>query len=112
MKIKGRPHLEVLRADSDPNLVSITATCECGTVTEFHADAVAFQDWARGKGFVQDIPRLTDSRREMILSGTCDPCWDKLFKFDDFDDEDGDDEPEGDDSLRGGFDGNDDGKLS
>lgn len=45
-------------------------------------------DWLSGSGFVQDIlSYLTAGERELLLSGTCSGCFDKLFS-DDVDNDD------------------------
>lgn len=39
----------------------------------------AFWKWHHGKGLVQDIPNLSVSEREMLLSGMNDEDWQKTF---------------------------------
>ena len=37
-------------------------------------------DWMSGQGFIQDILYyLTDGERELLISNTCNLCFDKLF---------------------------------
>ena len=37
-------------------------------------------DWLSGSMYIQDaMPYLTNGERELLLSGTCDVCFDKLF---------------------------------
>ena len=52
----------------------------CGqvhNVTVEHADLLR---WNARQGHIQDIfPYLSPAERELILSGICDSCWDKLF---------------------------------
>lgn len=41
------------------------------------------QDWKKGKGYIQDIlSDLSDSERELLISGTCGTCFDKMFNSD------------------------------
>lgn len=46
------------------------------TITIPQAD---YRAWHNGK-YIQDaFPYLTDGQRELMLSNTCDTCWDKFF---------------------------------
>jgi hypothetical protein len=37
-------------------------------------------NWLSGSGFIQDIMSyLTDGERELLISGTCSTCFDKIF---------------------------------
>lgn len=37
-------------------------------------------DWLAGKDFIQDLmPYLSAAERELLISGTCGSCFDKLF---------------------------------
>jgi len=41
----------------------------------------SFLDWYAGKGLAQDMmPGLTIAFRELLISGTCGTCFDKMFK--------------------------------
>ena len=36
--------------------------------------------WKAGNGLIQEVlPELSDGERELLISGTCDTCWDELF---------------------------------
>lgn len=37
-----------------------------------------YEQYCRGKGYVQDLDFLTDDEREIILSGICGQCFDSL----------------------------------
>lgn len=40
-----------------------------------------FQSWSNGEGFIQDImPYLSDSDRELLISRTCDNCWNSIYE--------------------------------
>ena len=48
-----------------------------------------YNDWKYGEGFIQDLlPYLTRAQRELLISNTCDECWDGLFGLEDDDDDD------------------------
>ena len=40
-------------------------------------------EWKNGAGFIQDLmPYLSDSERELLISGTCGDCFDRMFPVD------------------------------
>jgi len=54
----------------------------CGEYDEFIVGEAQLQHYKTG-AFVQDaFPQLSASRREQIMTGTHDACWDKMFKED------------------------------
>jgi hypothetical protein len=64
------------------NPISIPVQCvDCREKFYFvveHKDLVEFQ--SPGRRHIQDIfPYLTDDEREMLISGFCKNCWDKIF---------------------------------
>lgn len=38
-----------------------------------------FRDWQNGKLAQDAFPYLTSSEREILISSTCENCWNKLF---------------------------------
>ncbi len=39
-----------------------------------------YDSWVDGKALIQDaMPYLTPGQRELLISGTCDDCWNSLF---------------------------------
>ena len=61
--------------------VKIAIPCRlCDDVTTLTVPADAFAEWAKGNGHVQVLfPDLTVVERELMISRTCGPCWDRLF---------------------------------
>lgn len=59
-------------------------TCiHCQTVYELELNPQALMEWQGGK-FAQDaFPDLTSGQRELLISGTCDTCWNRFFPNDD-----------------------------
>ena len=51
----------------------------CGTEHEVFVDTNDFIDWQEGKYVQQVWPNLTADDREVMISGTCGPCFDKMF---------------------------------
>ena len=51
----------------------------CGTNIELLVDPLDFEAWQEGK-YIQDaMPYLSAGERELLISGTCDDCWGKMF---------------------------------
>jgi len=62
----------------------ITVTCKlCKEQHEVSADYRDFINW-KGSGQViqKAMPYLTPSERELLISGICEVCWDKMFDND------------------------------
>lgn len=56
---------------------------ECKFCQAFYAVPVnedAYEDWQNGEGLVQDLmPELSPEERELLISKTCDECWNAIF---------------------------------
>ena len=53
----------------------------CGIESVVQVDPVGYQLWLDGEGYLNDLcPDLTKIEREIIISGTCDACWQALWK--------------------------------
>jgi hypothetical protein len=39
--------------------------------------------WCEGKLIQKAMPELTKDERELLISGTCGPCFDRLFRYQD-----------------------------
>ena len=43
-----------------------------------------FDAWQNDEGYIQDVLHyLTAAERELLISGTCDICWKKMYPNDD-----------------------------
>lgn len=52
----------------------------CHNVIELPITEKELLAWDPNKTFIQDqFPQLTPGQREMLLSGLCEECWNKLF---------------------------------
>lgn len=52
----------------------------CGTKHAVIAPAAGYLKWAKGQAKIQEaLPSLTDDERELLVSGICGQCFDKLF---------------------------------
>ena len=58
----------------------IQATCRhCKESSELAVNRQDIEDWAAGK-YIQDaMPYLSADERELLISGTCGPCFDEMF---------------------------------
>lgn len=54
--------------------------------TVSNIDCKDYENWFNGEGFIQDIlPYLSVSDRELLMSRTCDTCWNKMFQIENID---------------------------
>ena len=52
-----------------PETTTISTACRhCGWI-----------DWQEGELIQVALPTLTEGERELLISGTCDTCWDRMF---------------------------------
>ncbi len=58
----------------------IQATCrQCKVSAEMSVNRQDLADWRGGK-YIQDaMPYLSADQRELLISGTCGDCFDKMF---------------------------------
>lgn len=68
--------------------VTIVTTCPfCGRANEVEVNEMDYLDWDDGL-LVQDaFPYLSADEREMLITGICPTCWDKMFGEEDEDDD-------------------------
>ena len=64
-------------------------TCRyCGITYNILADREDLDSWMNGEGYIQDIlAYLSKAERELLISGTCDNCWNQMFPEVDEDEE-------------------------
>ena len=64
-------------------VVVITAKCvvpNCPEQESFEVDSIAFYDWDISRKRVRDcFPQLTVDQAEMLISGICPKCWNKVY---------------------------------
>lgn len=57
----------------------ITAMCPyCERLTELDVPDAGYKAWMDGELIQDALPMLTDSEREVLLTGICPTCWDEL----------------------------------
>ena len=60
----------------------------CGVVYQIIADREDIVKWLAGEGYIQDIlDYLSPAERELLITGTCDNCWNQMFPKVDNDEE-------------------------
>ena len=58
----------------------------CHNTTELVVPFEGYKAWQSGELVQNALPELSVDDREMLISGTCETCWDELFKIEDEDD--------------------------
>ena len=65
----------------------VTRPCHfCGHSHEVEVNDMDYLDWQDGELVQNAFPYLSAGEREMLVSGICPTCWDKMFKTDDDED--------------------------
>lgn len=64
-----------------PGVTTIERTCmSCKKIIILEVPSEEWREYVEGKKLVQNaIPSLTPGQREVLISGICEPCFDKLF---------------------------------
>lgn len=70
--------------NSDRFDTSLSCPCrECGRTYIVDVKMDDYLDWINGKGLIQDIfPYLSAGERELLISGICGECFDRIFGVD------------------------------
>lgn len=60
--------------------VCIVTVCPCcGHANEVYVNEEDYWDWDEGVPAQKAFPYLSPDEREMLISGICPSCWDKMF---------------------------------
>jgi len=54
----------------------------CGETHHMLAANEDLEAWENGELIQDALPYLTAGERELLISGTCDDCWEKMFPSD------------------------------
>jgi hypothetical protein len=57
----------------------ITKCRFCKKLYDFEVNKDDFKKWQDGELIHKAMPKLTTSQRELLISQTCDSCWDEIF---------------------------------
>ena len=64
-------------------MIKSTVYCvHCDTDYDIMVDPADLKRWYDGELIQVALDYLTDDERELLMSGTCGKCWDKLFPED------------------------------
>lgn len=67
-----------------PHHVRVYGQCVmCGITWALILDKEAFKAWEAGQVVQEAFPKLKPHERELLLSSTCNPCWESLFPEED-----------------------------
>ena len=55
----------------------------CGKMNSIEIYKKDFEAWQNGALIQNVMPYLTAKERELLITGTCSECWDKMFRVDD-----------------------------
>jgi len=62
------------------NTIILEVACPvCGKVSEISVEVNDYIDWQNGKLTQNAFPYLSANEREMLISGVCGDCWNKMF---------------------------------
>ena len=53
--------------------------CRCKDQVELKVVQADYEAWENGKLIQDAMPYLSADEREVLISGTCGPCFDKMF---------------------------------
>lgn len=60
--------------------VCVVTRCPfCGKGHEIEVNEIDYLDWQDGEHAQNAFPYLSANEREMLISGICPDCWDKMF---------------------------------
>lgn len=67
--------------------ISVQRVCpKCGKLQTVKVEQSQYYDYMAGKNIQRAFPDLSADEREILMSGICPECWDKIFPKDDGDD--------------------------
>ena len=85
--------------------VCVVTVCPmCGRANEIEVNEEDYWDWQDGTLAQDAFPYLSADEREMLISGICPTCWDKMFPMPEVDEEEDEEDYEEDPFLEVGFD--------
>lgn len=78
LKPNMRPHIKSISDDGEQVEV-ITKCMSCKELTTIKVPRDQFFDWQGGKLIQLAMPQLSSYQRELLISGTCPSCCEKMF---------------------------------
>ena len=65
------------------DITVVTACPFCGHANEVQVNEMDYYDWQDGELAQNAFPYLSANEREVLISGICPTCWNKMFGGDD-----------------------------
>lgn len=61
--------------------ITLSVPCvQCGAVHKLRVHLDDYESWKNGEKLVQEaFPYLSADKRELLISGICPECWDRMF---------------------------------
>ena len=60
--------------------ISVQNVCpKCGKLQTVKVEQSQYHRWMAGENIQKAMPNLTPNEREVLLSGICPECWEKIF---------------------------------
>ena len=59
-------------------VVEVQCRC-CGNMVDIYVNVEDFDSWQNGEYIQNAFPYLSADEREILISQTCGPCFDKMF---------------------------------
>jgi len=70
----------------DHSEMIVNVNCQnCHELHEITVSGHGFSCWQEGTLIQDALPELSADDRELLISGTCGTCWDKMFNFEEDD---------------------------
>ena len=66
--------------ENTKDMIILTHCPICGKENEIEVNMEDYFDWQNGKLVQNAFPYLSADEREMLISGICPKCWDKMFQ--------------------------------
>ena len=65
------------------NNVYVNVKCpQCGKISTLEMTKNQYEQYKSGDNYIQNIfPNWSPAIREMLITGICPDCWDKMFNF-------------------------------
>lgn len=65
-------------------MITLKSKCpQCGAVHDINVELKDYNDYQTGKHPQDAFPYLDAGQREMLISGICPECWERLFPEED-----------------------------
>lgn len=71
--------IEQARLDGSHVHIRTTPCVVCGAQYYFTLNNEGYVEWQYGQKIQDAFPELSDADREILISGTCDECFNQLF---------------------------------